>query len=127
MTHALFIVDQGDILEGEERMGETVIEFEAENIEDLCLSMNHADVFEPKLSKSGGEFMEFLVGRFKDVKIEIFANEHPPLHFRVKTNAETGNFTIDECAPLNGSPPIMRRHREIKRWHTQNRTALINK
>lgn len=36
------------------------------------------------------------------MKIEVFANEHPPPHFRVKHRNETANFAIADCRHLNG-------------------------
>ena len=108
-------------------MSEIVVEFEGESVDALLRDMNLADILEPKPGKRKSRHIDFLVGRFNGLKIEIFANEHPPPHFRVKTNAGTGNFSIDTCESLNGSDAIIRRHREIKRWHEDNRQLLIDR
>jgi hypothetical protein len=108
-------------------MTEIVVSFEEESVEDLARSMNYAEMLEPKPGKRRADYIEFLVGRFKEVKIEIFANEHPLPHFRVKTNAGTGNFSIDTCEPLHGADAVMRRHKEIRKWHKKYRKHLIKR
>jgi type I restriction enzyme, R subunit len=108
-------------------MAEVVVPFESENTQSLLDEMNIAALLEAKGSgNSDPDHMFFLVKRFKDIKIEIFAKEHPPPHFRVKTNAGTGNFSIVNCEPLDCASAILRRHREIKRWYSQNRQLLID-
>ena len=40
------------------------------------------------------------VGRFSSFKVEIFAKEHPPPHFRVRTQAKRqriGSLTVSNC------------------------------
>ncbi|SEM33832.1 protein of unknown function [Roseovarius azorensis] len=106
-------------------MTETVVPFEDESVESLLSDMNLADMLEPRRGSLDHGHTEFLVKRFNGIKIEIFANEHPPPHFRVKTNAGTGNFSIDTCEPLHGADAVMRRHREVKKWHEANRKLLI--
>lgn len=108
-------------------MNEIKVEFENESVDSLLSDMNLAEMLEPKPGRRKSDHMEFLVARFHGIKIEVFANEHPPPHFRVKTNAGTGNFSIDTCEPLHGADAVMRRHREIKRWHEKNRQLLINR
>lgn len=67
--------------------------------------------------------MEWLVAFDGGLKIEVFSNEHPPPHFRVKYGGETANFTISDCAKLNGG--LNRWERNIKAWHKKNKDALI--
>src|SRR5262249_20450266 len=66
-----------------------------------------------------------LVDRFGGLKIEVFSNEHPPPHFRVRCNGETANYRIDNCEQLNGG--LGRHYREIKDWHSIHKSKLIQK
>jgi type I restriction enzyme, R subunit len=68
--------------------------------------------------------LEFLVDRFAGLRIEVFANEHPPPHFRVKCNGETTNYRISDCEQLNGG--LQRYYRVIQDWHATNKRALID-
>ena len=74
--------------------------------------------------KGGLRFLnEELVERIDGLIIEIFANEHPPPHFRVKYAGETANYTIKDCRKINGG--LSRWQRNIKEWHQQNKPLLI--
>jgi hypothetical protein len=68
--------------------------------------------------------IEFLVDRFAGLKIEIFAREHPPPHFRVICGDETANYRIDDCAQINGG--LRRHHKAVREWHRENRARLID-
>jgi hypothetical protein len=70
--------------------------------------------------------IELLVARTisPSLKIEIFANEHPPPHFRVKYAGETANYRIRDCEQLNGG--LRRHYRVIRDWHSKNKPALID-
>jgi len=103
---------------------EYVVPFDHPSVQALRDACQHADDRERR-TRSDGHFIEFLVAIERGMKIEIFANEHPPPHFRVKIGGDTANFRIDNCEPLNGDKPVLRRQREIKRWHANNRDALI--
>lgn len=67
---------------------------------------------------------EAKAGEIGGLKIEIFAKEHPPPHFRVIYNGETANFTIKDCTKLNGGLDIY--FHNIKKWHRKNKQKLIN-
>ena len=72
--------------------------------------------------------LEHLVSSHGQVKIEIFSNEHPPPHFRVKLrNGECWNFDIANCEPLKneGSPP-RKIYRQVAKWWVGNKKLLIN-
>lgn len=57
-------------------------------------------------------------------KVEIFADEHPPPHFRVKYQHMTANFSITTCERLNGSLPL--RDRDIRKWWQKYRLAIAS-
>lgn len=67
---------------------------------------------------------EFLVARVKGMKIEIFANEHPPPHFHVSYQNRSAAFRIDNCDPVDGHG-LDRFMRNIRKWHAKNRDTLI--
>jgi type I restriction enzyme, R subunit len=64
------------------------------------------------------------VDRFRGLKVEIFANEHPPPHFRVICAAGSANFRISDCFQINGG--LKREYRLIKRWHSENKLRLVS-
>lgn len=66
------------------------------------------------------------VDSFDGVKIEIFSNEHPPPHFRVKYQGSTANYTIKDCQRINGSGEVVRFENNIIKWWKKNRTTLID-
>ena len=66
---------------------------------------------------------EETVARLDGLKIQIFANEHPPPHFRVEYNGETANFSIKDCTRINGR--LDRWQKNICLWHKDNKQALI--
>jgi len=65
----------------------------------------------------------YLVDRFQGLRVEVFSNEHPPPHFRVKCGSETASYQIKNCAPLNGE--LRRYYRVINSWHAENKAKLI--
>jgi hypothetical protein len=69
------------------------------------------------------DLIEFLVDRYHGLKIEVFAREHPPPHFRVSCGAGTGNYRIDNCEQLNGD--LRAEYRVIREWHELNQEKLI--
>jgi len=82
-----------------------IVDFEDESVRKLEAALKEIS---PELFANQGN-IEFLVG-FTDVlkgeprlKVEVFAKEHGPPHFRVKAGGKTANFTIEECEVLNGT------------------------
>ena len=73
---------------------------------------------------TGGDALEFLVDRFGMLRIEVFAREHPPPHFRVICGGESANYRIADCHQLNGG--LRRQHRIVREWHAQNKDKLID-
>lgn len=88
--------------------------------EELAQSFNNG----PILNDSGQRMLtEELVARLNGLKIEVFSNEHPPPHFRVKYAGETANYEISDCAQLNGD--LKKWKKNIIQWHRNNKYRLI--
>jgi len=77
-------------------------------------------MLEPPSSLSRRERRLDIIG---GLKVEVFANEHPPPHFRVSYGSETANYRIKDCLQLNGD--LRRYYRIIRSWHSGNRGKLI--
>jgi predicted DNA-binding protein (UPF0278 family) len=88
-------------------------------IAELAQSFQMGPIYEEGLRFLNEQLVEQVTG----LKIEIFANEHPPPHFRVKYAGETANFTIEDCRQINGG--LYKWRRNIKEWHNKNRALLI--
>lgn len=69
---------------------------------------------------------EFLVKEITGLKIEVFANEHPPPHFRVKHADGVANYRISDCVRINGRGKILKHERAIRKWWEDNKGELIN-
>ncbi len=69
---------------------------------------------------------EFLVKEIYGIKIEVFANEHPPPHFRVKNADGEANYRIFDCKRLNGSGKILKCDRVIQKWWKKNKSKIID-
>lgn len=66
------------------------------------------------------------VDYLKGAKIEIFSNEHPPPHFRVKYQGSTANYSIKDCSRVNGSGEVTRFEKNIFKWWKKNKQILID-
>lgn len=105
---------------------EYVVPFDEKYSESLLQSINIAETLSRPSNRSSNDYNEFLVAKYKNLKIEIFSNEHPPPHFRVKLGRQTANFAISDCETLNGSREVLRYRREIRKWWKSNKGALID-
>jgi hypothetical protein len=84
--------------------------------------------FEPDLrfaSHDDETAFRFMVGQIQGAKIEIFSNEHPPPHFRVKKAEIVCSFDIDTCVPLPDQKIDRRIYRAVLKWHEENKDLLI--
>jgi Domain of unknown function (DUF4160) len=72
------------------------------------------------------EFKKVLVAKLGGVKVEIFSNEHPPPHFRVKFQGSTANYTIKDCTRIKGSGEVVRFEKNILLWWQSNKQQLID-
>lgn len=65
-----------------------------------------------------------LVARVEGLRIEIYADEHPPPHFHVKAPGIEATFDILSCELLRGTVPG-RERRLIEWWHRRGRSLLV--
>jgi len=105
-------------------MSEWRIPFNDTSTARLLSILQIAEAHEDRAAARSG-FMGLQVEKFKDVKIEIFADEHPPPHFHVQTNKGKASFTISDCELVDGDHFLSRRQKEIRAWHAQHKDDLI--
>lgn len=106
-------------------MSEWVVDIDAALADELAESFRQGPILEIRDGKAMRMLTEETVARIQGLKIEIFANEHPPPHFRVKYQGSTANFTISDCTRINGSGQILRFEKNVKHWWSTNKTKLI--
>lgn len=106
-------------------MTEYLVSLDEQDIEILANSIRQGPVLEIADGRAIRALNEELVARVDGVKIEIFANEHPPPHFRVKYQGSTANYTISECRRLKGSGEILKFEKNIEHWWKDNKKKLI--
>lgn len=107
-------------------MTEWIVKVSNRICEELENSFQQGPVWEIKDGKGIHFLTEETVARINGVKIEVFSNEHPPPHFRVKFQSSTENFSIEDCSLLNGSGEIMKYEKNIYLWWQENKENLIN-
>jgi len=100
-------------------------EFNDSCIEDLesCLDQG------PIIEFNGRELRQLLeeeIDRIGKLKVIIYSSEHPPPHFHVKYDGEENSFSISACSPLYPNGGLKQYFRNIKKWHSNNRTNLIS-
>lgn len=66
---------------------------------------------------------EARVGSIDGLRVEIFAREHPPPHFRVFYQGESANF--DVCSGEQLTAGLTKWLRNIRTWHRANRSKLV--
>ena len=66
-----------------------------------------------------------LVGRINGLRIDIYANDHSPPHFHVKSPNVDASFTIDNCEKLNGSISSAD-YKKVRYWHQHAKSELLN-
>ena len=112
----------GDGLRAHER--EWVVPFDVKEPVDelhLALLLSERGNREPQDEDHNSYFM---VDRFAGLKVEVFSNEHPPPHFRVKAAGETANYDISDCVQLNGG--LRKYYRAVRDWHAIHKQTLID-
>lgn len=65
------------------------------------------------------------VDKIKNMKIEIYSNEHPPPHFHVTTGDKKASFDIDDCNLLVNTGFDSREIRNIRDWFLRSKDKLI--
>ena len=85
--------------------------------------MSECDVVEHQ-GKQTLIFKRARVDRVGAMSIEIYANEHAPPHFHVKSHDINATFSIIDCRRLNGEISS-NDERLIKLWHSGTKKKLI--
>jgi hypothetical protein len=81
-----------------------------------------------ELFNDGQRSWELTVGITRGgLRVVIFADEHPPPHFRVEYQGENASFTIMDCQRLRGNIGLERFDRHVRKWWVENRALLIEK
>ena len=106
-------------------MTEWVIAVSDDLVEDLAESMRAGPVWEIQDGKGLRQLTEETVARINGLKLEIFSNEHPPPHFRVKYQSSTANYKIADCVRLNGSGEVLKYEKNVNLWWHDNKKNLI--
>ena len=106
-------------------MTEWTVDIEDDLIDALAESIRQGRVLEIKDGKGFRMLTEETVERVDGLKIEVFSNEHPPPHFRVKFQSSTANFDISDCSRLNGSGEVLKYEKNIRLWWEENKPKLI--
>lgn len=103
-------------------MTEWVVEIRGKIRDELRLSFQHGPIINDEGHR---HLLEHEVDKLNGLKIEVFSNEHPPPHFRVKFGGETNCFRISDCLPMYGDA-LEPYFRNIKKWHKDNKPRLID-
>lgn len=76
----------------------------------------------------GVYFIKEQVGRIRNMKIEIYSNDHNPPHFHVKSNDLTINatFRLDDCSLIEGHV-ASNDFKRIKAFYSDMKTQLLMK
>jgi hypothetical protein len=65
-----------------------------------------------------------LVARAGALQIHVYADEHPPPHFHVKSPDVDAVFTIDNCMYIRGNIDG-REQRLVRWWYDRSRSKLV--
>lgn len=109
-------------------MSEYVVNIDGDLFHELADSLQNGPII--RYNEQGDPIYaleEALVDMLDALKIEIFSNEHPPPHFRVKYQGSTANFQISDCSVLNGDKKVLRYQKNIYKWWSGNKPKLIKK
>jgi hypothetical protein len=66
-----------------------------------------------------------VVDRVRGLKIEIYANEHPPPHFHVIQNDGKASYALDDGRLLEASGSTRHFTKNIEAYYINNRAKLI--
>ena len=70
---------------------------------------------------------EAVAGTEGGFKFEVFANEHPPPHFRASYNGESASFSIEGCERIKNNIGLDRHDQKIRKWWGKNKKELIKR
>lgn len=107
-------------------MTEYVVSVPEELEDELSKSFASGRIIEFTEQGDYVELKKVQVDRLGGLKIEIFSNEHPPPHFRVKFQGSTANYRISDCGRINGSGEVVRFENNIIKWWKSNKQKLID-
>lgn len=101
----------------------TVEYTEKESIKELADSFQQG----PMLNEQGRRKLEEKTfDTFNGLKVEVFADEHPPPHFRISCAGESNSYSIETGEPLYQEPKTLAKFRHnIRKWHKKNKAKLI--
>lgn len=107
-------------------MSEWAVAIPDDLIEQLADSIKQGPVIAINDGKGLRMLTEETVARVDGLKVEVFSNEHPPPHFRVKYQSSTANYTILDCTRLNGSGEVLKYEKNIVLWWESHKSDLIS-
>lgn len=107
-------------------MAEWKIELEPSIVESLAESVRQGPAIATDDDGSRGMLIELTIGHINGVKVEIFAKEHPPPHFRVLYQGSSANYIIRDCKLIGGSGEVLRHKKKIRIWWKDNKQKIIN-
>lgn len=69
---------------------------------------------------------EDTVDTIGSIRIQIFAKDHPPPHFRISYQGESADYKISDCSPITPVPKAIDRfRRNILEWHELHQHILV--
>ena len=107
-------------------MNEWSVPVSADITSKLAECIQQGPVLEIRDGRGFRLLTEETLARVNGLKIELFSNEHPPPHFRVKFQSSTANFSIADCSRLNGSGEVLKYEKNIILWWRDNKRSLID-
>lgn len=103
-----------------------ILELPAELTEELRLSIQAGPVVEIAADGKPRYFLtDAQVDRVRGLKVEIYANEHPPPHFHVTQNDGKASFALDDGRMLESSGNTRHFQKNIEAYYIKNRQKLI--
>ncbi len=107
-------------------MSEWIIDFDDDSVNRLKRNLLISDMTDKDNPNRPLEVRALVCNLPGKLKIEIFSNEHPPPHFRVKYNEYKANFRISDFEKIDGYIKP-RNHEVIREWWAKNKQVLIDK
>ena len=83
-------------------------------------------IFPTRVTFGGGDpnHFEFIYPKVTKAKLEIFADEHPPPHFRVTYDNSSANYSLLDGLRLSKNAELRINDREIHKWWKIHRLEL---
>ena len=97
----------------------------AESLEDAALVLSELLTGGYSVWTDGGLYnIRQLVARVKGLQIHVYAKEHSPPHFHVKSPDVDAAFTIADCSFIHGNIDG-REQNLVKWWYKHSRPQLV--